>query len=70
MVKSLNKIEKEGTDDSKNIFIGMRFIQAKILAEDLMILDKSKFTGEIGKVEPKDKALLLRNRALLEKLGY
>ena len=70
MVKSLKKIEKEGADDPKNIFIGMRFVQAKILAEDLMILDKSKFTGEIGVVEPKDKALLLRNKALLEKIGY
>ena len=70
MVLSLKKIKKEGFDDPKNIFIGMRFIQAKILAEDLMVLDKSRFAGEIGKVEPKDKAILLRNRALLEKLGY
>lgn len=70
MVQSLKKIKKAGIDDPKNIFIGMRFIQAKILAEDLMVLDKSKFAGEIGKIEPKDKAILLRNRALLEKLGY
>ena len=70
MVQSLKKIKKEGIDDSKNIFIGMRFIQAKILAEDLMVLDKSRFAGEIGKVEPKDKAILLRNKALLVKLGY
>ena len=64
------KIKKEGIDDPKNIFIGMRFIQAKILAEDLMVLDKSKFAGEIGKIEPKDKVILLRNKTLLEKLGY
>ena len=70
MVKSLEKIEKEGGDSIINITIGLRLIQAKIKAEDLMILDKSKFTGEIGPIRKEDRDILLRNRTRLMKLGY
>jgi hypothetical protein len=70
MVESLQKIEQVGGDDQRNIMIGKRFIQAKIMAEDLMILDKSRFAGEIGPVHKVDRAILISNRTRLEKLGY
>ena len=70
MIASLQKIRENKTDSNRNIQLGMRLIQAKKLGEDIGILDKSKFSGDIGTLNPSDKILLEKERNKLEQNGY
>lgn len=72
MIRTLKGIAtgKHGGDSRRNIQAGMRLIQAKTIGEDLGILDKSKFAGDLAKVSDKDKVLLMSNRARLTQEGY
>ena len=72
MIRSLKGIQagKHGGDANRNIQMGMRLIQAKTLGEDLGVLDKSKFAGDLHKINDKDKVLLMSNRARLTQEGY
>ncbi len=72
MIRSLKGIAsgKHGGDANRNIQMGMRLIQAKKLGEDLGVLDKAKFAGDLEKINDKDKVLLMSNRARLTQEGY
>lgn len=72
MIRTLKSIAsgKHGGDANRNIQAGMRLIQAKTIGEDLGLLDKSKFAGELAKVSDADKVLLMSNRARLTQEGY
>ena len=72
MIRSLQGIQagKHGGDASRNIQMGMRLIQAKTLGEDLGVLDKAKFAGDLKNISDPDKVLLMSNRAILTQEGY
>ena len=72
MIRTLKSIAsgKHGGDAERNIQAGMRLIQAKTIGEDLGLLDKSKFAGELTNVSDADKILLMSNRAKLTQEGY
>jgi len=72
MIRSLKGIQagNHGGDANRNIQMGMRLIQAKTIGEDLGILDKAKFAGDLQKINDKDKVLLMSNRARLTQEGY
>jgi hypothetical protein len=58
MIKNLQKIREDKSDTNRNIQLGMRLIQAKKIGEDIGILDKSKFAGDIGTLSKSDSILL------------
>ena len=70
MVNSLDKISRAGTDDPKNVFIGKRLIQAKMLGEDAGVIPKGSFGGDLKKLSQKDKFLLMSKNAGLNQEGY
>lgn len=72
MIRSLKGIQagEHGGDASRNIQMGMRLIQAKTLGEDLGVLDKTKFAGDLKKISDADKVLLMSNNARLTQEGY
>lgn len=70
MIKSLQKIREDKSDAPRNIQMGMRLIQAKKMGEDFGILDKSKFSGDIGTISKDDSILLNKARSELEQAGY
>jgi hypothetical protein len=70
MINSLKKIQASRGDAGRNIQAGMRLIQAKNLAEDAGLMDKSKFAGSLAKISDPDKVLLMSNRASLTQQGY
>ena len=72
MIRSLKGIQsgKHGGDAARNIQMGMRLIQAKTIGEDLGMLDKAKFAGDLKKISDPDKVLLMSNRARLTQEGY
>ena len=70
MVASLNRISKNKEDAKKNIFMGRRLIQGKMAAEDIGLLAKDKFAGDLEKISDQDKVLLMSKRAGLEQEGY
>ena len=70
MINSLKKIQASRSDAGRNIQAGMRLIQAKNLAEDAGLMDKSKFAGSLAKISDPDKVLLMSNRASLTQQGY
>jgi hypothetical protein len=70
MINSLKKIQANRSDAGRNIQAGMRLIQAKNLAEDAGLMDKSKFAGSLAKISDPDKVLLMSNRASLTQQGY
>jgi hypothetical protein len=66
MVKKMKTIK----DASRNIFVGKRTIQAKMLAEDLGIMKKGQF-GDVGKhIEPSDRKILENELGTMEQEGY
>jgi hypothetical protein len=66
MVKKMKTIK----DSSRNIFVGKRTIQAKMLAEDLGIMKKGQF-GDVGKhIEPSDRKILENELQTMEQEGY
>jgi hypothetical protein len=70
MIKSLQKIRENRSDSNRNIQLGMRLIQAKTIGEDLGMLSKSKFVGDIGTVPKDDLVLLEKERNKLQQSGY
>ena len=72
MIRSLKGIQsgRHGGDANRNIQMGMRLIQAKTIGEDLGVLDKSKFAGDLRKINDADKVLLMSNKAKLTQEGY
>ena len=72
MIRSLKGIQagEHGGDAARNIQMGMRLIQAKTLGEDLGVLDKTKFAGDLKKISDPDKILLMSNNARLTQEGY
>lgn len=72
MIRSLQGIAsgKHGGDANRNVQMGMRLIQAKTIGEDLGVLDKAKFAGDLQKISDPDKVLLMSNRARLTQEGY
>lgn len=70
MVASLNRISKEKGDSAKNIFQGRRLIQGKMAAEDVGLMEKGSFGGDLKPISDKDKILLMSKRAGLAQEGY
>lgn len=70
MINSLNRLEQGNLDAKKNIMLGKQIIKAKTIAEDLGILDKSKFAGDLAKMSDADKMKLMAKRASLSQEGY
>lgn len=70
MIKSLQKIRENKTDANRNIQMGLRLIQAKVAGENLGVLDKSKFAGDIKNINPEDRILLEAERNKSEQSGY
>jgi hypothetical protein len=73
MINSLKAIQAGRLgerDQNRNIQAGLKLIQAKNLSEDMGLLDKSKFIGDLSKISNKDKILLLSERAGLSQAGY
>jgi len=70
MINSLSRLESQKLDDRKNIMLGKQIIKAKTFAEDLGVLDKSKFAGDLEQLDDKDKMKLLSKRASLSMEGY
>jgi len=72
MVRTLKSIAKgaHGGDAQRNVQAGMRLIQAKTIGEDLGLLDKSKFAGDLEKMSTADSALLKSTREGLEQKGF
>ena len=70
MINSLKKIQSNRSDAGRNIQAGMRLIQAKTVAEDAGLMDKSKFAGSLKNIPDADKVTLMSNRASLTQQGY
>jgi len=70
MINSLNRLEQGNLDAQKNIMLGKQIIKGKTIAEDLGILDKSKFAGDLEKMSDADRMKLMAKRASLSQEGY
>ena len=70
MINKLKQLEKDKSDDPFNIQIGMKAIQGKVLGEDLGILPKDEFSGNLKTYTDHDLDLLLKNRDQLQLEGY
>jgi len=70
MINSLNRLEQGNLDAKKNIMLGKQIIKGKTIAEDLGILDKSKFAGDLEKMSDADRMKLMSKRANLSQEGY
>jgi len=70
MVNSLGRISKAGTDSAHNIFLGKRLIQGKMAAEDVGLLARDKFSGDLEKISTKDRILLMSKSTELGQQGY
>lgn len=70
MVKNLDRISKNKSDNAKNIFQGRRLIQGKMAAEDVGLMEKGSFGGDLKPISDEDKILLMSNRARLGQEGY
>lgn len=70
MVSSLNKIANNKSDAKKNIFMGRRLIQGKMAAEDVGLLARDKFAGDLEEISDNDRIILMSKRAGLSQEGY
>lgn len=70
MIKNLDRISKNKSDNAKNIFQGRRLIQGKMAAEDVGLMEKGSFGGDLKPISDEDKILLMSNRARLGQEGY
>lgn len=70
MINSLKRIKKNRSDAGRNISAGMRLIQAKVIAENVGVLKKDKFSGPLEKLSLSDNALLSKTRDQLEQEGF
>ena len=69
MINSLNRLEASGGDAKKNILMG-KAIKGKVLLEDVGLMNKDKFLGEMTNINDKDMILLKSKRAELSQEGY
>ena len=70
MVASLDKIGRGGSDAQKNVFQGKRLIQGKMAAEDIGLMAKGSFGGDLAPISDKDRILLMANQKQLAQQGY
>lgn len=70
MVNSLQKIENNKGDKSRNILLGKNLIQSKMLGEDLNLISKKEFAGPLQKLSDEEKDILLTNQAEMAQSGY
>ena len=70
MVRNLDRIAKMNGDAKKNIFQGRRLIQGKMAAEDVGLMAKGSFGGDLAPISDEDKIILMSNRARLGQEGY
>ena len=70
MVNSLNKIQREGRGNSRNIMLGKRLIQAKMIGENIGALDRSRFAGDLETITPQQRNTLISARSDLQQKGY
>jgi hypothetical protein len=70
MVANLDRIAKMKGDAQKNIFQGRRLIQGKMAAEDVGLMEKGSFGGDLAPISDEDKIILMSNRARLGQEGY
>jgi hypothetical protein len=68
MLRSLKELEDNNLDSTYNIYQGVIGINTKIKAEDIGLLDKSVFAGELKTINPADKQLIFKN--FTELTGY
>jgi hypothetical protein len=69
MIEGTKRVAKNKLDSRANI-IQAKAISAKVAAEDLGILSKDKFIGDLEKLSDKDLILLKSKRAELTQQGY
>ena len=70
MVANLDRIAKMNGDAKKNIFQGKRLIQGKMAAEDVGLMAKGSFGGDLNPISDKDRILLMANQKQLAQQGY
>lgn len=72
MISKLNDIERKKGDHPLNIQMGKRLIQAKVIGEDLGLLKKDAFSGDLSKntLSAEDRALMTGKLKQLEQEGY
>jgi hypothetical protein len=68
MISTLSK--NKDKDKARNIQMGLRLIQAKTAGENLGVLSRSKFAGELANLSAADKAILLSNKSALAQQGF
>ena len=62
MINELRKGKERKLDNRINIEIGQRFIQSKVALEDIGVLHKDKFSGNLNMYSIRDKKLLLEEK--------
>jgi hypothetical protein len=70
MVSALDRASRNKTDDPKNIFMGKRLIQAKMMGENAGVIPKGSFGGDLKNISDADKVLLMSKAAGLSHEGY
>lgn len=70
MVSKLKSIEKHGLDSKFNTLQGKKLIQAKMKAEDIGILKKGSFGGDLKKLTPQENILLKSKKEKLQMEGF
>ena len=70
MVSALDRASRNKTDDPKNIFMGKRLIQAKMMGENAGVIPKGSFGGDLKNISDSDKMLLMSKAAGLAHQGY
>ncbi len=70
MVSALDRIGRNRGDDPKNIFMGKRLIQAKMLGEDAGVIPKGSFGGDLKNIPDSDRVMLMSKSAGLNQEGY
>ena len=70
MVKNLDRIASNKGDAKKNIFQGRRLIQGKMAAEDVGLMEKGSFGGDLEKISQSDMIVLKANQMRMGQEGY
>ena len=70
MVSKLKSIEKQGLDSKFNTLQGKKLIQAKMKAEDIGLLKKGSFGGDLKKLSPQENILLKSKKEKLQMEGF
>lgn len=70
MVRNLDRIASSKGDAKKNIFQGRRLIQGKMAAEDVGLMEKGSFGGDLEKISQSDMILLKANQMKMGQEGF